>query len=692
MAKYTPSTVGSGFNSTTELNNEFTVIADELNNKVLYRTNPSGEANQMSNDLDMNSNDILNTRATNTQELYIAGVKVNVTEFSGTNVVKFYADVAGMVAATDLTQGGLVRTKGYTTQGDGGHGLYRIVVAATGTDDGGLYHDLTGISGQAALVHSGELNVLQFGADKTGVADATSIFQAVHDALPATGGSMYAPTGTYLLNQVTTATQFNINKSNVTFRGDGWSTVLNHTASGVVTGNNAVIMLRPTSGDITNIILKDFRILGPTTNTGATIFADSRVLGIMIHDGLGANDVTDVLVESVLIEGLEIACFAMNGISATAKCERVKFSNCWARNSRQDGFNDFGGSYNTDITLDNCYATDLDGFGMEMSSSRGLSILGGVVARTGQAGIGITTAAPDSLTSQTLVSGVQVNNIGTTGYPDADGISIGQALPSHNTTISGCTVKRTEGHGITIIGTTEGVTLEGNVVQDVGGNGNRTTGLATLGTNTYLSILSNVAQTTTVGYTMTNGVSVAGSGSSTNLIQGNKIIGHTQQDISANAPTRIIKGLSPVSKLTTVGNVGVGEDDLITYTMPVYTLNMDDMAIHVVAWGTTAANANNKKVKLFLAGGLVLDTGAIAANNKDWRVEAYIYRNTSTTLRTTAWGEFNGVIIPVQNTNVIGGADFTVTNVVKCTGEATANNDIVQDGLLIKFIDPPGDV
>lgn len=60
MAKISISNIASGFASTTAINNAFDAIETELNNKVLYRNNTSGEANQMENDLDMNGNDILN--------------------------------------------------------------------------------------------------------------------------------------------------------------------------------------------------------------------------------------------------------------------------------------------------------------------------------------------------------------------------------------------------------------------------------------------------------------------------------------------------------------------------------------------------------------------------------------------------------------------------------------------------------
>jgi len=41
----------------------FDAIEAELNNKVLYRDNPSGEPNQMENDIDMNGNKIINVES-----------------------------------------------------------------------------------------------------------------------------------------------------------------------------------------------------------------------------------------------------------------------------------------------------------------------------------------------------------------------------------------------------------------------------------------------------------------------------------------------------------------------------------------------------------------------------------------------------------------------------------------------------
>lgn len=60
MAKITINPIASEFGSVASINNRFSQIADELNDKVLYRDNPLGEANEMQSDLDMNNHSLLN--------------------------------------------------------------------------------------------------------------------------------------------------------------------------------------------------------------------------------------------------------------------------------------------------------------------------------------------------------------------------------------------------------------------------------------------------------------------------------------------------------------------------------------------------------------------------------------------------------------------------------------------------------
>lgn len=76
---------------------------------------------------------------------------------------KKHNDVADMIADSDLSIGMIVETLGYGEEGDGGGNNYKIVAAATGTDDGGEFIDLATHQAQG-LFPGGNVYVNQFGA------------------------------------------------------------------------------------------------------------------------------------------------------------------------------------------------------------------------------------------------------------------------------------------------------------------------------------------------------------------------------------------------------------------------------------------------------------------------------------------------------------------------------------------------
>lgn len=72
MTKIVLDDVASGYNLS-KINNNFEELASELQDKILYRSNPTGEPNQMENPLDMNSRDILNTGVIYASTLVLGG-------------------------------------------------------------------------------------------------------------------------------------------------------------------------------------------------------------------------------------------------------------------------------------------------------------------------------------------------------------------------------------------------------------------------------------------------------------------------------------------------------------------------------------------------------------------------------------------------------------------------------------------
>jgi hypothetical protein len=136
-----------------------------------------------------------------------------------------------------------------------------------------------------------------------------------------------------------------------------------------------------------------------------------------------------------------------------------------------------------------------------------------------------------------------------------------------------------------------------------------------------------------------------------------------------------------------VGNVGTGEDDLMTYELPAGTLAVDGQAVQVTAWGTFATNANVKLVRAYFgATGVLLTIGGHQPSNAGWRAQFTIIRTGATAQvlvgqnieRDAAGSSF--VFTPAEATPAETLADAIT---IKMTGEATSNNDIVQQGMMV---------
>lgn len=136
---------------------------------------------------------------------------------------------------------------------------------------------------------------------------------------------------------------------------------------------------------------------------------------------------------------------------------------------------------------------------------------------------------------------------------------------------------------------------------------------------------------------------------------------------------------------TDVGNVGTGEDDLMTYSLPADYLASDDDYIEITAWGITAANANNKTIKAYFGATQCITTTALALNATDWEITWRIVRTGATTQDSICKFASNSALLvtTVDFTNPAETLSGAVT--IKLTGEATADNDIIQKGWIIRW-------
>ncbi len=91
---------------------------------------------------------------------------------------------------TTLRIGQRVMALGNQSPGDGGGNLFEIVAAGTGTEDGGSYINLTGITGQAKGLFPDGVYFKQFGATGLGIADDQPAIQACIDYMASVGGGV----------------------------------------------------------------------------------------------------------------------------------------------------------------------------------------------------------------------------------------------------------------------------------------------------------------------------------------------------------------------------------------------------------------------------------------------------------------------------------------------------------------------
>jgi hypothetical protein len=141
---------------------------------------------------------------------------------------------------------------------------------------------------------------------------------------------------------------------------------------------------------------------------------------------------------------------------------------------------------------------------------------------------------------------------------------------------------------------------------------------------------------------------------------------------------------------TTVGNVGTGEDDLRTYSVPAATLAVDGDHLAFEAAGTFAATANNKRIKVKFGATTIFDTGVLAITAAgDWYVSGLIIRTGAATQKCVAHWTCTDAALPVKPDYTTAAETLSGAVTLKLTGEATANNDVVQELLIVRLLPAP---
>jgi len=136
---------------------------------------------------------------------------------------------------------------------------------------------------------------------------------------------------------------------------------------------------------------------------------------------------------------------------------------------------------------------------------------------------------------------------------------------------------------------------------------------------------------------------------------------------------------------TAVGNVGSGEDDLMTYAVAAGLLGTDGWGLEVLAAFVCANNANNKTIKLYFGATAIATVGADAFQNQHVAIRATIIRTAAAT--QVAIGEIiNQSTAWAKTLYTTPGETLSGSITIKATGAATSNDDISQKLMLARLI------
>lgn len=129
---------------------------------------------------------------------------------------------------------------------------------------------------------------------------------------------------------------------------------------------------------------------------------------------------------------------------------------------------------------------------------------------------------------------------------------------------------------------------------------------------------------------------------------------------------------------TTVGNVGVGEDDLMTYSLPANSLATNGDYIEGKAALTFAANANAKRVRCYFGATKLYDSTSQIQSGGSMEVTWTIVRTGATTQRAIAKDVTDATLFTDDATYTTPAETLSGAVTIKCTGEAVSNDDVQQ--------------
>ncbi len=133
------------------------------------------------------------------------------------------------------------------------------------------------------------------------------------------------------------------------------------------------------------------------------------------------------------------------------------------------------------------------------------------------------------------------------------------------------------------------------------------------------------------------------------------------------------------SSVTSAGNVGAGEDDLFSYTLPASKFSADTQTIQANLAGYIIGHASGTRtIKIYFGGTQIFTSGALAeTTNCSWAANVLLIRQSSSAVKYRVDFSRRATNSSIASSAVTG-LTLTNTQIFKVTGESStaANGDV----------------
>ena len=199
-----------------------------------------------------------------------------------------------------------------------------------------------------------------------------------------------------------------------------------------------------------------------------------------------------------------------------------------------------------------------------------------------------------------------------------------------------------------------------------------------------LNLKFNLASAGTMAYQNANNVNITNGSISGVGITNSDVFGNLRRTVGTSSEVRI-PGASLYTSAEETGNTGAAVTDLASYTMFADALGNNGDYIDIEAWGTFAANANAKQIRLYFGTSVIFNSTSLVLNAGSWYLKAKVIRE-----QEAAQNAISSVLS--SNTTLVPTTELTNTSeddgaaiIIKTTGTGVATDDIIQRGMTIKW-------